>query len=39
MRIGKLNAPTPVPRPKAGLPIGSLRSTVTLAPFPLFHVK
>ncbi|CAB1369194.1 protein of unknown function [Denitratisoma oestradiolicum] len=29
MRKGKLNAPHPHPRPGAGLPIGSLRSTVT----------
>ncbi|CAB1369675.1 threonine-phosphate decarboxylase CobD [Denitratisoma oestradiolicum] len=30
MRKGKLNAPHPHPRPEAGLPIGSLRSMITL---------
>ena len=29
----------PASTPRAGLLIGSLRSTVTLAPFQLFHIK
>ncbi len=39
MRKDKLNTPTPIPRPRAGLSISSLRSISHSAPLPLFRSK